>query len=305
MSLSRSRPRQETATRVWRAGTTHAETPRWDPERRCLRFIDGVCGDLLEYAPEADAHAHAVDLGGSSAPTTRRVHLAAELGFVHPQAGSARLLCGIGTAIHVAELAAGGGAQLIAAPLCAAPGDARALRLNDSGVDIGGRLWSGTMSRDGHAPLGVVYRLDGKRLEPISDGFTIPNGFAFDRSGRTLYVADSPLRVVYAFELDAAGGLRARRAVYRSDDAALGFPDGMAVDAEDHIWIAFYEGGCVRRLRPDGSIERELRLDASRVTACAFGGDALDTLYITADGDLFAWRGDVMGLAVRPAVLAE
>ncbi len=55
----------------------------------------------------------------------------------------------------------------------------------------------------------------------------------------------------------------------------------MTVDAEGHLWVAMWDGSAVRRYAPDGTLEEVVRLPASRITSCAFGGDDLADLYIT------------------------
>jgi D-xylonolactonase len=257
---------------VWRAGASHPETPRWLAAERAVAFIDGVRGDLLRVAPD-----------GNDAV---RVPLAPELGFL-AAAPDGALLYGSGTTI---------GRVGIAGAFATVPGDVALLRLNDAGFDAAGGLWTGTMDRRGQAPLGALWRIDPDgRAEAALDGFTIPNGFALDRAGHTLYVADSPRRVVHALELDRDGRLRSRREFASGGALCEGFPDGMAVDAEDHLWIAFYEGGCLGRFRPDGSLERRVALPVPRVTACAFGGAALATLFVTAGDGLYAFEPGVTG----------
>jgi sugar lactone lactonase YvrE len=55
----------------------------------------------------------------------------------------------------------------------------------------------------------------------------------------------------------------------------------MTVDAEDCLWIAFWDGWCVRRFSPGGERVATIRLPVARPTSCAFGGSALDRLYIS------------------------
>jgi xylono-1,5-lactonase len=59
------------------------------------------------------------------------------------------------------------------------------------------------------------------------------------------------------------------------------YPDGMTVDAEDCLWIAFWDGWCVRRLTPAGQVIAELKVPVQRPTSCAFGGPGFDQLFIT------------------------
>ncbi len=259
---------------LWAAGAGHPETPRWLAHEAQIAFIDGTAGELLRVAPDG---------GGGS-----RLAIATELGFIAP-AADGRLLYGSGTTV---------GCVGAASAFAQVPGEVAILRLNDAGFDSAGGLWTGTMDRRGAAPIGALWRIDADgRADQALDGFTIPNGFAFTRDGRTLYVADSPQRVVHAMELDGHGRLRARRVFASGAAMCRGFPDGMAIDAEDHLWIAFYDGGCVARYRPDGSLQREVQLPVSRVTACAFGGENLATLFVTAGDGLHAFEPEVPGLA--------
>jgi sugar lactone lactonase YvrE len=55
----------------------------------------------------------------------------------------------------------------------------------------------------------------------------------------------------------------------------------MCIDTEDHLWVAVWGGGVVRRYDPVGVLVDELELPAPRVTSCCFGGDAYDELYVT------------------------
>lgn len=258
---------------VWACGALLPETPRWLAQAGRVAFIDAPTGQLLQVAPDGSGRS--------------RTTLAAALGFVIAT-DDALLRYGSSTTI---------GTVGRAEPFAVVPGDTARLRLNDAGFDAAGGLWSGTMDRRGAEPLGALWRIgrDG-RVEAVLDGFTIPNGFALARDGRTLYVADSPRRVVSALELDRDGRLQSRRDFAAGDALCPGYPDGMAVDAEDHLWIAFYEGSCLGRFRPDGSLQRVVRLPAARVTSCAFGGAGLATLFVTAGDALYAFEPGVAGL---------
>ena len=55
----------------------------------------------------------------------------------------------------------------------------------------------------------------------------------------------------------------------------------MTVDAEGCLWIAFWDGWCVRRYSPAGECLGKLDVPVSKPTSCAFGGPNLDQLYIT------------------------
>ena len=58
-------------------------------------------------------------------------------------------------------------------------------------------------------------------------------------------------------------------------------PDGLTVDSAGAVWVALYGGGEVRCYGPDGALADVVKVPASNVTACTFGGPRLDRLYIT------------------------
>ncbi|HEX7581983.1 MAG TPA: SMP-30/gluconolactonase/LRE family protein [Gaiellaceae bacterium] len=160
--------------------------------------------------------------------------------------------------------------------------DAEGLRLNDGVCDARGRLWVGTMALDGSAGRGTLYRYDERGLASMVAPVSISNGIDWSTDGTHMYYVDSPSRRVDVFAFDARdGSLADRRTLVEIDDADGSIPDGLTVDAEDHIWVAFWDGWAIRRYRPDGSLDRIVALPVARPTSCAFGGDDLNDLYVT------------------------
>ncbi len=161
-----------------------------------------------------------------------------------------------------------------------APHERPGNRFNDGKVDARGRFWAGTMDDAEAGAFGSLYRLDGGGiLKQIRTGMRVPNGPCFLADG-TVLVADSPHRRITALLLDEHGEPTAEREFARFTKEQ-GFPDGMTVDAEDHVWVAFWDGWCVRRLAPNGRIVAEIALPVQRPTCPAFGGADLQQLYIT------------------------
>ena len=58
-------------------------------------------------------------------------------------------------------------------------------------------------------------------------------------------------------------------------------PDGMCVDSEDGLWIAFWDGSEVRRYDEKYKLSERIQLPVSYTTSCAFVGKNLDQLVIT------------------------
>ena len=55
----------------------------------------------------------------------------------------------------------------------------------------------------------------------------------------------------------------------------------MAIDVDDGLWVALYGGSAVHHYDAGGRLQDVVQVGASHVTACAFGGPDLATLFIT------------------------
>src|SRR5436190_796342 len=154
-------------------------------------------------------------------------------------------------------------------------------RFNDGKVDRRGRFWAGTMDDREKAATGALYCIE-TNLECVAiDGnYRVTNGPAFSPMGDVMYHNDSVRQVTYAFDVDSSGAAANRRTLLQFGDRD-GYPDGMTVDSEGCLWIAFWDGWCLRRYSPSGEWIETLKVPVQRPTSCAFGGRDLDRLYIT------------------------
>ena len=155
-------------------------------------------------------------------------------------------------------------------------------RTNDACVAPDGALWFGTLNESETEATGALYRWGGSTIEPeIKDrDYVISNGPAFSPDGHVLYHTDTLQRNIYAFDVGVDGQLSGKRIHIHIEDGA-GWPDGSTVDAEGCLWVALWDGSCVRRYSPAGALLREVRLPCARVTKLAFGGQQLRTIYVT------------------------
>jgi D-xylonolactonase len=167
-------------------------------------------------------------------------------------------------------------------PICAPEPDRPTNRLNDAKADRHGCIWAGSMDDEETRVSGALYRLATDRSwTRADDGYAVANGPAFSLDGRRLYHTDTGEKVIYAFEVADDGTLSDKRTFIRFEDPAWGHPDGMTVDAEDHLWVAHWGGSRVSRFRPDGSLDRVVPVPASQVTSCVFAGPRLDRMFVT------------------------
>jgi len=154
-------------------------------------------------------------------------------------------------------------------------------RLNDGRCDRQGRLWVGSMARNGTGACGRLYRCDSTCATPMLAGIQVPNSITFSPDGRTMYFADTPTGTIRAFELDPASGRLSAERDFATVRPFDGLPDGATVDADGGLWVAQWDGGRISRFHPDGRLDRSIRLPVPRPTCCAFGGTDLETLFVT------------------------
>ena len=199
---------------------------------------------------------------------------------------------------------------------------------NDLVIDAAGRVWfTDPRYGDDHADRELdhdsVYRITPPAsgegpwdIERLTFDTTRPNGLLLSWDERTLYVAQSdydPASVrqlrAYAVQPDGALG---ERTVLHDFGEARGI-DGMRWDAEGNIvatcgWEVSGPGSRIAIFATDGTLLEEHPLPAGRPTNCAFGGPALDILYVTTiDGRLYrvpntGRRGSLPPPAVQPYV---
>lgn len=153
-------------------------------------------------------------------------------------------------------------------------------RFNDGKCGPGGRFWAGTMCYDEDQVRGSLYCLHpDKQIEQKEHPVGISNGLDWSLDHQIFYHTDSPLRTIFAYDYDVASGhIQNKRVFAQITD---GFPDGLTLDAEGYIWSAIWDGWCLLRFAPDGSIDKKIDLPVQRPSCCTFGGPDLNQLYIT------------------------
>jgi len=271
----------------------HGEGPVWWEATGRLRFVDMLHGAVIE-----------VDDDGSH----RRLAVPSRVASViRPRTGGGALVAtergvALGRAEDLSDLEEV--VELYADPT---------IRTNEGGCDPDGRLWIGTMSWDRVAGAAKVYRWDGPGAQPVEawGGATTANGLGFSPDGTRAYWVDTPTRTITLLDYDAQAGLVNPRPWVVIEEG-VGKPDGLAVDAEGGVWVALHRGGAVRRYDAEGRLSAVVEVEVSKVTACAFGGDSLDRLFITtsrenlpddvepASGSLYVAEVGVTGLAPLP-----
>ena len=226
--------------------------------------------------------------------------------------GGARLLAGFAGGLEVFDLQSGA-----CRPIAAIEPDRLTTRVNDGRLDRRGRLVFGTMDEDpqGARAIGQIYSYEGGAgPRALASGVRIANSIAFSPDGRRMYFADTPTKIIRAYDYDPDSGEFSGERTF-VEVQGPGFPDGSTVDAEGCLWNAEWGGGRVVRYTPDGRVDRIVDLPCAQVTCCAFGGADLGLLFVTTArtgldaarlarepqaGSLFAIDPGVRGLADTP-----
>jgi sugar lactone lactonase YvrE len=268
---------------------TLAEGPVWDPTDGVLRWVDIVGGLVLEGDLMADGRISV--LASESFGET--------VGAVVPSIAGARAVVG---AVRLHVRAADGkvtpGRRLLPA------GSGR--RLNDAKADPSGRLLVGTLSLAGASTSEELLLVGDDDVRVIDRDLTLSNGLAWSPDGRLLYSVDTERRVIYRRPWSAADGTWGERTIHLALDE--GYPDGICIDADGHLWVAMWGLGQVRRHAPGGALVASIDIPAPHTSSVAFAGPGLDILVITtakrdlAGDELTRYPGAGALFTTRPGV---
>jgi sugar lactone lactonase YvrE len=156
------------------------------------------------------------------------------------------------------------------------------VRLNDAKADCHGRIWAGSMNnRDSLRADGQLTRMDTDgTFTVLEQGIRIANGPCISEDGRRMLHTDSGLDRVYSYRLSPGGELMDKQP-WKRFGGQQGSPDGMTMDADGNVWIAFWGGACIRQFTPDGELMQRIDLPALQITSMAFGGEDLQSLVVT------------------------
>jgi gluconolactonase len=117
-------------------------------------------------------------------------------------------------------------------------------------------------------------------LDVLAKWQTRPNGIAISGDGKALFVTDSDRHAVVAFDLDRAGEATNQSDVIKN---VTGVPGGIRTDVEGRFYVAA-KGVAVYSAQ--GKLQRTL-LEGENISNCTFGEDDLESLFISARGNIF------------------
>lgn len=139
------------------------------------------------------------------------------------------------------------------------------------------------------AKWGALYyaRADGSELRRLASRFLSPNGVGLSPGRDVVYMADTALGRLWAFDLAEPGVLGPPPPFHPARVVATlpGYQllDSLAVEADGRVCVATIVNGGITAFSPDGSTEHHPYPDPI-VTNIAFGGADMRDAWITASG---------------------
>jgi gluconolactonase len=170
-------------------------------------------------------------------------------------------------------------------------------------------------------PIEGVYRIDpdGAVTRIITHEVDRPNGLVVTPDDRFLYVADNNndtlggARKLWRFDLRPDGTVNFGSQTLIHDWKETRGPDGMKLDSEGRLYVAAglnkpnppFETqdkptAGVYVFSPEGELQQFIPIPRDECTNCAFGGDDLKTLFVTAGGTLWSVPVETPGRPVWP-----
>jgi sugar lactone lactonase YvrE len=253
----------------------HAEGPLWDPATEELLWVDIYAGLVQRATLETPG-------GRLRYGDVDTYRIGEQVGAVVPMRDPAAGWM-LASQYGFSALRRDGEVSVVCEP---ERGALPATRMNDGKCDPRGNFWAGSMGNRRDPGAGTLYRL-APDLTCVAalNGVTISNGLAWDGPGRAYYI-DSPTGRIDVLTLDDNADVLARTMAFRVPDG-WGVPDGMTVDADGCLWVALWGGGRVVRFSLAGVYLAEVRVAASQVSSCTFGGPDLSTLFVTTSQEEF------------------
>ena len=139
------------------------------------------------------------------------------------------------------------------------------------------KLWIGLSHIKETKNLGYFGYLQNNKFNKLDQGFKVSNGPAVDEKQNKLYFSNSLNSSIYQYNLKTLK----KKLIYKLKKNQ-GFPDGIALDNKNGIWVAHWAGGQISRINlKTKKIDVEIKIPALNVTSVTFVGKKLNHIFVT------------------------
>ncbi|MFA6472880.1 MAG: SMP-30/gluconolactonase/LRE family protein [Candidatus Latescibacterota bacterium] len=180
---------------------------------------------------------------------------------------------------------------------------------NDMAWDQSGRLYFTDPRGSSKTPIGNVCYIDlDGTCKKFTSGCCYPNGIAFSKDFKYLYIAETNCEVIWKFEINADGTAGMKHFFFYTGENNL--VDGMKIDAENHLWITNFSKNELWRISPEGKVVDQIKLPfKANLTNICFAGPDMRTVYLTTveggNSKLYTMRMPVAGMPRVPEALEK
>lgn len=163
---------------------------------------------------------------------------------------------------------------------------------NDCSFDSKGNLYVTAPAGSGaNKPVGELFcRLAGGKLVKLDDGFQFCNGLAVSGDDRTLIVAETETKKLWAYDIAEPGVARNKRHWGTLPGDYKGGPDGIDFDAEGHLLATSWGGGAIEIFDPQGNHIGKIETPFKRVSNVHFLGPGSKEVIITEHDTHGLWK---------------
>ena len=156
-------------------------------------------------------------------------------------------------------------------------------RFNDGAIDRQGRLWLGCAdpSREGANGRLLNVRADGSVAGELS-GLGLPNGVVWSPCGKRVYVIDSAMHQLRAYDYDEDRGQFGDFAVLHQFPDGGARPAGLTMSGTGNLWTAMWDGWELIELDSDGTLLAKISLPVPRPSGLRFDGSGKNLIVTSA-----------------------
>ena len=139
------------------------------------------------------------------------------------------------------------------------------------------KLWIGLSHIKETKNLGYFGYLQNNKFNKLDQGFKVSNGPAVDEKQNKLYFSNSLNSSIYQYNLKTLK----KKLIYKLKKNQ-GFPDGIALDNKNGLWVAHWAGGQISRIDlKTKEIDVAIKVPALNVTSVTFVGKKLNHIFVT------------------------